>query len=393
MKWLIFALVCIQLSECLHKVPLHRCKSVRQILKERGELKQFLETHKYDPALKYRHLFPGYQSEVADEPLLNSFDMSYYGSITIGTPPQNFGVLFDTGSSNLWIASIYCDSPTCRNHKRFNPTQSSTYSTRRQTFSIAYGSGSLSGFFGYDTVDVAGISIPKQEFGLSQNEPGTSFYYSKFDGILGLGYPGLSAGGATTVFDGMMQDRLVSQPLFSIYLGSDPNSQDGGEVTFGGIDSRLYTGEITWVPVLQELYWLIPMQGVLLNGKPTFCTQGCQAMVDTGTSLLTAPSEELAELLQYIGAYQNQYGEYSVNCNDVPNMPSLTFVINGADLTIHPSAYVQENDGYCFPALQATYLPAPTEDGPFWILGDVFLREFYSIYDRGNNRMGFAKVA
>ncbi|XP_051891097.1 gastricsin-like [Pristis pectinata] len=392
MKWLIFILVCIQLSEGLHKVPLYRCKSIREILKERGELKQFLETHKRDPALKYRHLFPGYQTEAADEPLLNNIDNFYYGPITIGTPAQSFEVLFDTGSSNLWIASIYCDSPTCRNHNRYNPQQSSTFSTNKQTFEIFYGSGSLTGFFGYDTVNVAGISIPNQEFGLSVTEPGTAFYYSKFDGILGLSYPALSAGGATPVFDGMMNDHLVSQPIFSVYLGSVPNSPNGGEVTFGGIDSSKYTGQIVWVSVLQELYWLIPMQGVLLNGQSTFCSQGCQAMVDTGTSYLTAPSQELTELLQYIGATENEYGEFVVNCNDVANMPSLTFIINGAELTIPASAYIRTSYDYCFAALEATYLSAPTDDGPFWILGDVFLREFYSIYDRGNNRMGFAKA-
>uniref|UniRef100_UPI00398F3A34 gastricsin-like n=1 Tax=Pristiophorus japonicus TaxID=55135 RepID=UPI00398F3A34 len=392
MMWIIFALVCIQLSECLHKVHLHRSKSIREILKERGELKQFLDIYKCDPALKYQHLFPGFQSEVADEPLLNYVDNSYYGSITIGNPPQSFTVLFDTGSSNLWVPSIYCSSPPCRNHARYNPTRSSTFSTNRQSFSMAYGSGSLSGFFGYDTVNVAGITIQHQEFGLSQNEPGSAFIYSKFDGILGLAYPGLSAGGATTVFDSMMRDNLVSQPIFSVYLGRVPNSQEGGEVTFGGVDNSMYTGEIVWVPVIQELYWLIPMQGVLLNGRPTFCTRGCQAMVDTGTSLLTAPSQELEELMQYIGARQDQYGEYVVNCGSVANMPSLTFVINGFDLTIPASAYIKQYNGYCTAAFEPTYLPAPTRNGPFWILGDVFLREFYSIYDRGNNRMGFAKA-
>ncbi|XP_078402444.1 gastricsin-like [Cetorhinus maximus] len=392
MKLLIIALVCIQLSECFHKMPLHRGKSVREILKERGELKSFLETHKYDPALKYQHLFPGYESEIADEPLLNFINNFYYGSITIGTPPRSFEVLFDTGSSNLWVPSIYCNSPACRNHKRYNPNLSSTFKTRGQSFSIAYGSGSLTGYFGYDTINVAGISIPNQEFGLSMSEPGTAFEYSKFGGILGLAYPRLSAGGATTVFDSMMHDNLVSSPMFSVYLGRESSSQIGGEVTFGGVDDKLYTGEIVWVPVLQELYWLIPMQTVLLDGQPTFCTQGCQAMVDTGTSLLTAPNQELKQLLQRIGAYQDKYGEYVVNCDTVGNLPSLTFVINGVDLTIPASAYILQSQGVCVVGFESTYLPAPTENGPFWILGDVFLREFYSIYDRGNNRMGFAKA-
>ncbi|XP_078276605.1 gastricsin-like [Rhinoraja longicauda] len=392
MKCFILAFVCFQLAESLYRMPLHRCKSLREVLRERGELGHFLDTHKREPAMKYQHLFPGYQSEDADEPLLNYMDNTYYGPITIGTPPQSFQVLFDTGSSNLWIDSIYCSSQSCSNHPKYDPRRSSTFTTNRQTFQMSYGSGSLSGFFGYDTVDVAGISIPNQEFGVSQNEPGSTFYYAKFDGILGLSYPALSAGGATTVFDGMMNNRLVEEPVFSVYLGRQPNSQNGGEVTFGGVDTSKYSGEIVWVPVLQELYWLIPMQGVLVGGRTAFCSRGCQAMVDTGTSLLTAPSEELEELMRYIGAQQNQNGDYIVNCNDVSRMPSLTFVISGMDLTIPASAYIKQNYNYCYAAFEPTYLPAPTRNGPFWILGDVFLREFYSIYDRGNNRMGFAKA-
>ncbi|XP_067913824.1 gastricsin-like [Heterodontus francisci] len=393
MKWLIISLICIQLSECLYRVSLHRGKSVREILKERGELKHFLETHSYDPVLKYRALYPEYQAQTGDEPLLNYMNSFYYGSITVGTPPQSFTVLFDTGSSNLWVPSIYCNSAPCGNHARFNPTHSSTFKTNGQTFSFSYGSGSLSGYFGYDTVNVASISISNQELGLSENEPGSNFYYAPFDGILGLAYPALSGGGAMPVFDSMLKDNLVAQPLFSVYLGRIPNNHDGGEVIFGGIDNSLYSGQIFWAPVIQELYWNIGMQSVLLNGQPAFCFQGCQAIVDTGTSLITVPNEYFGTLLQEINAHQNQNGEFVVNCNYIANMPSLTFVINGAHLTVPPSVYIIQSNGYCTAGFEPTYLPPPTRDGPLWILGDVFLREFYSVFDRGNNRVGFARIA
>ncbi|XP_078098297.1 gastricsin-like isoform X2 [Mustelus asterias] len=389
MKWLILSLLCVQLAECLFRVPLHKGKSIRDILKERGELKHFLETHKYDPALKYRGLFPGLQSLVGDEPLLNSMNSFYYGSITVGTPPQSFTVLFDTGSSNLWVPSIYCRSQSCDNHAKFNPTRSSTFTTNGQTFRLAYGSGDLSGYFGYDTVNVAGISIRGQELGLSENEPGTNFYYAPFDGILGLGYPALSEGGAIPAFDSMLKDNLLEQPLFSVYLGS----QDGGEVVFGGIDNSLYRGQIYWAPVIQEEYWTIAIEGVKFNGRNTFCYQGCQAIVDTGTSQITVPHEYLGPLLREIGAYEDQNGEFAVNCNNIGNMPSLTFVISGVEFTIPPSVYILQNNGYCTAGFEPTYLPPPTQYGPLWILGDVFLGAFYSVFDRGNNRIGFATAA
>ncbi|XP_078054033.1 gastricsin-like [Mustelus asterias] len=389
MKWLILSLLCVQLAECLYRMPLHKRKSARDILQERGELKHFLETHKYDPALKYRGLFPGLQSLGVTEPIVNFMDSFYYGSITVGTPPQSFTVAIDTGSSNLWVPSVYCGSPGCTNHAKFNPTQSSTYTTNGQSFAFYYGSGMLTGIFGTDTVNIAGITVPRQKIGLSKTEPGSFFHYEPFDGILGLAYPGLAFGGQTPLFDTMMKDNLLEKPIFSLCLGS----KEGGEVIFGGIDDSLYTGQLTWAPVLQEVFWTIALQSVRINGVDFFCYEGCQAVVDSGTSRITVPQNDIGLLRQEIGAHEDSNGGYLVNCDSIGSMPSLTFVISGVEFTIPASEYVLQANGYCVPGFEVTYISPPTKSGPLWIIGEVFLRSFYSVFDRGNNRIGFAPVA
>ncbi|MBZ3881825.1 Gastricsin [Sciurus carolinensis] len=391
MKWMVVALLCLQVLEVSAspvKVPLKKLKTMRQTMREKGLLEEFLRTHKHDPAQKYR--FSDFS--VLYEPM-TYMDAAYFGEISIGTPPQNFLVLFDTGSSNLWVPSIYCQSLACTTHPRFNPSQSSTFSTNGQTFSLQYGSGSLTGFFGYDTLTVESIQVPNQEFGLSEKEPGTNFVYAQFDGIMGLAYPALSMGGATTALQGMLRVDALSSPIFSVYLSNQEGSEDGGAVIFGGVDDNLYTGEISWAPVTRELYWQIGIEEFYVGEEASgWCSQGCQAMVDTGTSLLVVPKKHLSALLQTIGAQEDEYGQFFVNCADVQNLPTFTFVINGVQFPLQPSSYILNEDGYCSVGLESIDLSL--EDGqPFWILGDVFLRSYYSIFDMANNRVGFATAA
>ncbi|XP_059806069.1 pepsin A-like [Hypanus sabinus] len=392
MKWLLLAFVCIQLSECLIRIKIHKGKSVRDILTERGLLEDFLKKHPYDLSTKYgRSAQQG--SFVADEPLINYLDLCYYGTISIGNPPQSFTVIFDTGSSNLWVPSDYCSSQACSNHARFNPSASSTFQMSNKYVSIQYGTGSMTGVLGYDTVRVSSIDITHQEFGLSMSEPGSFLYYAKFDGILGLAYPNIASSGATTVFDNMMAEHLVEKPMFAFYL-TRQNGAEGSEVVFGGVDPNHYTGEIQWVPVTREGYWQIQVESVKINGQVVACSSGCQAIVDTGTSLIVGPTNGINTIQRLIGASQ-QYGSMAmVDCRNLPNMPYVTFTINGIDYPLPPTAYVLQNNyngqESCTSGFNSMSLSNEME---LWILGDVFIGEYYSIFDRGTNRVGLAKAA
>ncbi|NXP25788.1 PEPA protein, partial [Scytalopus superciliaris] len=359
------------------RVSLRRMKSLRERLREQGLLESFLEQHPYDLAAKY---LPG----IAVEPLQNYMDDEYFGTISIGTPAQEFTVVFDTGSSNLWVPSVFCSSPACRNHNRFNPSASSTFLSTNDTLFIAYGTGSMSGVLGYDTVNVAGINVLNQVFGLAETEPGNFFYYTPFDGILGLAFPSIASSGATPVFDNMMREKLVDRDLFSVYLSRD--SQGGSFVLFGAIDPYFTTTGISWIPLSAETYWQITMERVSINGAPAACSSGCQAIVDTGTSLLAMPVPAFQTLMNSLGASSN--GE--ISCEAARKLPDLVFHIHGKTFPVPARAYVIRSGGLCSLGFQG--MDAPTEEGELWILGDVFIREYYVIFDRASNRVGLSRL-
>ncbi|XP_003410316.1 cathepsin E [Loxodonta africana] len=392
MKTLVLLLLVLldlgQAQGSLHRVPLRRHKSLRKKLRERGQLSEFWKSQNLD-MIQFTETCTRDQS--ANEPLINYFDTEYFGAISIGSPSQNFTVIFDTGSSNLWVPSVYCTSQACQTHPRFYPSQSSTYSSLGSPFSISYGTGSLSGIIGTDQVSVEGLTVIDQQFGESVKEPGQTFVDSAFDGILGLGYPSLAVGGVTPVFDNMMAQNLVDLPMFSVYMSSDPAGGMGSELIFGGYDHSHFSGSLNWVPVTKQGYWQIALDNIQVGGTVMFCSEGCQAIVDTGTSLITGPSNNIKQLQRAIGA-EPENGEYAVECVNLNVMPDVTFTINGVSYTLSPTAYtlLDSADGmnFCSSGFQGLDIQPPA--GPLWILGDVFIRQFYSVFDRGNNQVGLA---
>jgi hypothetical protein len=96
---------------------------------------------------KYLQNYIGQMSEDGTNlPLTNYMDAQYYGTIAIGTPPQEFTVIFDTGSSNTWIPSKKCTSLACYLHNRYDSSESETYESDERDFAIRYGSGAVEGY-------------------------------------------------------------------------------------------------------------------------------------------------------------------------------------------------------------------------------------------------------
>ncbi|XP_054786213.1 aspartic proteinase A2-like [Prosopis cineraria] len=428
--------------------------------------------------------------------LKNFLDAQYYGEIAIGTPPQKFAVLFDTGSSNTWVPSDKCfTSMACYVHAKYRSRQSRTYRQNGTSASIRYGSGSIYGFFSYDNVQVADVIVKNQEFIEATQEPGLAFVAAKFDGLVGLGFQEISVGNSVPLWYNMINQGLMKEPLFSFWLNRNTADDRGGEIVFGGVDPAHFQGEHTYVPVTRKGYWQFDMGDVLIAGKPIGdCANGCAAIADSGTSLITGPTDAINAINEAIGANgdevasqecktvvnlhgptildlllakaqsnkicsqiglcafdgtrgvsmgiervvdknerkssgdatcsacemavvwmenqlrhdQTQYqilsnvnkacgklGEALVACEKIPSMPTISFTIGGKTFDLSPNEYIlKDEEGsqvQCISGFSALDVPPPR--GPIWILGDVFMGPYHTVFDLGNLRVGFARAA
>jgi len=384
----ILLLALVACASALHRIPLYRMKSARQTLEEANKSFQTVANRW---SLKTR---------LPTEPITNYLDAQYYGPIDIGTPAQTFNVIFDTGSSNLWVPSEDCSifNLACRTHNRYDHDDSSTYKPNGTEFSIQYGSGSLSGYLSTDTVCVAGVCVTDQTFAEAIKEPGITFIAARFDGILGMGFPQIAVDGVTPVFHTMIDQGVVEAPVFSFFLNRDPDAEVGGEMVLGGSDPNYYTGEFIYVPVQREGYWEIAMEDMAANGETIGCNGGCTAIVDTGSSLLVGPTKQTNAINQMIGGNElvPGTGQYFIDCGKIDTLPAVDLTIAGNKFTLTGRDYVLEVTqcilGQCQTQCISGFMGLDLPMGEWWILGDVFLGKYYTEFDVGQSRVGFAEA-
>lgn len=334
-----------------------------------------------------------------DTIVINDFqDAQYIGEVSVGSPPQQLRVVYDTGSSNLWVNDQ--PVPWWRKllpgaHQTYDHSKSSTYVANGTTFNIAYGSGPVAGFYSKDTVAIGDIGLTDYLFAEVNNTKGlgTMWLVGKLDGILGLGWDDISVDHVQTPLRALVNSGKLEEPAFAFYLGSGGAV---GELVLGGVNSDHYTGDFAYTPVIDMVpgkkgYWTLAMDDIKMNGASiTSCRK---AIVDSGTSLLAVPAADMAKIVAAVGAkplgpVAPLNKEYTFNCTG--NAPDFDIMIAGKTYTLTKEDYSLQNGGQCVLGMQGLDVPAPA--GPLYILGDVFMRKFYVKFDVGNMRLGFATL-
>ena len=320
--------------------------------------------------------------------LVNHRNTQYVGTIGVGSPPQPFRLVFDTGSANTWLYSAACTTTTCANHRQFTRDASSTYAPLGRSLTIQYGSGNVSGLLGSDTFTLGERRVPGVTFGEMTAQNGTAFAHGKFDGVVGLAFQQLAIAGSTPLLDHMCVSGMLPRCLFSFYFNAQ-GGQDGSQLFLGGIDpARMAEPFLTFHPVQRAAYWELALHDVSVGSRSlNLCPQGCRVAIDTGTSLITGPSASIAALEALIPIAED--------CSNVDSLPPVVFALQGRSYTIPPQDYVvfftEGEQTSCVLGFRALDIRPPR--GPIWILGDVFLRKYFSVFDKSHPsgpRVGFA---
>merc|ERR1719473_1648440 len=315
---------------------------------------------------------------------------AYYGLLQVGTPKQDFTVVFDTGSGNLMIPSTYCKSAACTQHKQFDHKQSTTVEdieadgTRavkgqpRDQITVTFGTGEITGVFLQDDVCIGNLCTNIFFVGATDetDDPFTSF---RFDGVLGLALPEMSQGKDFNFMSHLVENKALKKPLFSVFL-SDSDIENS-EITFGDIKDEHMAANMVWEPVSRDTgYWQVQIQDIAINNKKQSLCSDCQVAVDTGTSQLAGPTDVINELSKRLNVQSD--------CSNYNDLPNLGFVMGENILNLQPTDYVDKGSDGCEVSLMPLDVPPP--NGPLFIFGDPFLRKYYTAYDRENNKVGFA---
>eukprot|EP00930_Biecheleria_cincta_P045337 TRINITY_DN31257_c0_g1_i1.p1 TRINITY_DN31257_c0_g1~~TRINITY_DN31257_c0_g1_i1.p1 ORF type:complete len:636 (+),score=122.36 TRINITY_DN31257_c0_g1_i1:103-2010(+) len=308
---------------------------------------------------------------------------AYWGSVKVGTPPQEFSVIFDTGSGNLILPTTSCTSAGCRSHKKYSPSASSTSKTVRNengedSTQITFGTGDITGDFYEDKFCIGDGLCSDIRFIGSTEQSASPFSHTPFDGILGLGFKDLSMGNNFNILDDMYAAGTLPGGQFSVFLTEDGSS----EITFGGFKQEQLASEVVWAPVTHESYWQVAVKDITFDNTDTkLCgAQGCQVAVDTGTSMLAGPPSLVSALQEKLSPKDD--------CSDFDALPKIGFRLGNKILNLAPEDYMDRDANGCSFSLMPLDVPPPR--GPLFIFGDPFLRRFVTIYDKSGPSVGFA---
>lgn len=325
----------------------------------------------------------------------------YFVNATIGK--KEFPLIIDTGSAYLWVYGDDCTNEACDDKALYTPASSETATS---TFALAYVTGTASGEVVEDNIIVNKLATTQKfKFGMADTVP-DFFKNYPVSGIFGL--PSNDSTAIQSIISALYDSHAISIEKFSISLGEVSNSTDypnEGIFAIGDPIEELYEGDISYSDLIENEshYWLIAIDSVSLDSFQINFTDSVtlesgsdnssvarKAIIDSGTTVLALPKQDALDVHSYFTDSITDGTNFAIYCN---SSLDLILDINGEDWTIKPESYLGEEYsessglyGYCVSNIQG--IDSAADDS--WILGSVFLKSVYAVFDVNNQQVGFA---
>ncbi|CAG9837942.1 unnamed protein product [Diabrotica balteata] len=228
--------------------------------------------------------------------------------------------------------------------------------------------------------------------------------FDKADGVLGLGP---KSGNYEPFFYTMYREKKIRDPVFSVYLNRDRNSDRGGNIMLGFVDPKhihktIYPNKtiiqdtIVYLNADTAEYWQFNVDKMIYTKDPkhvyTFCKNGCKAIADTSTNEINGPKVDVDAIHEIIDA-KLQNGRYVVNCDAINQMPKLDIYLAGQAFRLGGKQYIMKESNKTSTTCVSAFVPDDTMGPNTWIFGGAFLAQYYSIYNIEDKTIGFVRAA
>ena len=315
-------------------------------------------------------------------------DISYMATVSIGSEGAQYRMLLDSAGSVSWVFGSDCTTQACQNHNTFGTANSNSLNITSNTFNVGYGTGNVNGVLATDNVTVAGLTVPLT-FGLASDAT-PEFLSYPMDGILSIGRA--SSSDYSTITDALSQQALIPSRLVGIHLSRDVHGVNGndGEVDFGTPDTSLYSGNLAYTLAIPDSsFWEVPVDGAGVDGNPADVGPQRTAILDTGTSYTYLPPSDVQAIFSLIPGSSQNGENFSVPCNTQStvqvSISNINYNISYQDLVGDST----DGGSTCSSKIIGRQIFGPNQ----WLLGDVFLKNVYTVFDSDQNRVGFGAKA
>eukprot|EP00469_Lotharella_globosa_P015169 CAMPEP_0167823414 /NCGR_PEP_ID=MMETSP0112_2-20121227/8089_1 /TAXON_ID=91324 /ORGANISM="Lotharella globosa, Strain CCCM811" /LENGTH=469 /DNA_ID=CAMNT_0007724991 /DNA_START=8 /DNA_END=1417 /DNA_ORIENTATION=- len=372
--------------------------------------------------------------------LENTQNAVYSIKIKIGTPKKEFRVVADTGSNVLVVPGISCAACKRAGKELYNYRNSKTAMLTRHASKITYGSGTVQGPLIHDTVTAIGVESSNQSMLIMEQENIQSYSSFSFDGIMGMGMP-VNAMGTKNSAPG--EDRSffaqAGVDAFTMCFGKGP--RPNGVLKLGSKRNTTFMFE----KVIGEVHWGVKLDGVHIDDDKDkidgICQgqKGCAVIVDSGTTLIMAPSRHLvhlySSLCSFLPSCESLAGKNAepslrsdmflttlLSCPDeMDNLPDLKFSLSEHKVSLTKETYIMKAhtkelamnnfmsglnhsinfaqmdqlEEACVPAFMPMRMRS-RKFGPIWIFGMPLMREYTVMFNRNQGSVpavGFSKTS